>query len=142
MEETILTRVMGRWSGGRNSTPSSRASLQMLARNPMPSIEETRKSCVSNARLLDISQTGMLVISTTVPPADQRIWLRLENPQRSSTGLPGRDCLSDGAPISVGRVPLCCSDLSAFRSGSAASSRPPPTVRIKTRTAIHGCFAI
>ena len=33
------------------------------------------------ARLLDISQTGLLVLSADRPPADTRIWLRLETPQ-------------------------------------------------------------
>jgi pSer/pThr/pTyr-binding forkhead associated (FHA) protein len=79
-EATIYSRVMARWPGSRNGTTTSRATLE-LARDPMPSIEETRKSCVSRGRLLDISQTGMLVLSPTVPPADQRVWLRLESPQ-------------------------------------------------------------
>jgi hypothetical protein len=39
------------------------------------------KSCSSGARLLDISQTGALVLSEAVPPANQRVWLRLKSPQ-------------------------------------------------------------
>lgn len=78
-EETIYSRVMSRWPGGCNGTPASRAGVA-LARDPMPSVEASRKSCVSGARLLDISQTGVQVLSEAVPPADQRIWLRLARP--------------------------------------------------------------
>jgi pSer/pThr/pTyr-binding forkhead associated (FHA) protein len=78
-EETIYSRMMARWPGSHNGTPASRAAAD-LARDPLPAVEETMKSCVSGARLVDISQTGMLVLSERIPPADQRLWLRLENP--------------------------------------------------------------
>jgi pSer/pThr/pTyr-binding forkhead associated (FHA) protein len=78
-EETIYSRMMARWPGSHNGTPASRAAAE-LARDPLPAVEETMKSCVSSARLVDISQTGMLVLSEKVPPADQQLWLRLENP--------------------------------------------------------------
>jgi hypothetical protein len=81
-EETIYAKVMGRWPGNRNGTQSSRTAVA-LGRDPMPSVEVTRKSCVAGARLVDISQTGIQVVSEAVPPADQRVWLRLESPQPS-----------------------------------------------------------
>jgi hypothetical protein len=42
---------------------------------------EPMQSRVCGARLVDISQTGVLVLSEAVPPADERVWLRLETPQ-------------------------------------------------------------
>jgi pSer/pThr/pTyr-binding forkhead associated (FHA) protein len=79
-EETIYARVMARWPGSPSSTAASRAS-DMLARDPMRPVEETMKSCVVGARVLDLSQTGLQVLSKTVPPAGTQLWLRLESPQ-------------------------------------------------------------
>jgi hypothetical protein len=45
----------------------------------MPPVEESMRSRSCEGRLLDISQTGLLVLSAEVPPAEERIWLRLEN---------------------------------------------------------------
>jgi hypothetical protein len=80
--DTVYSRIMARWSGSHNGTPSARAVAE-LARDPLRPLEETMKVCSSAARLLDISQTGMLVLSETVPPADGQVWLRLESPQPS-----------------------------------------------------------
>jgi pSer/pThr/pTyr-binding forkhead associated (FHA) protein len=79
---TIYARIMTRWSESHNGTPSARAAAE-LARDPLRPIEETMKACSSPARLVNISQTGVLVLSESVPPADAQVWLRLETPQPS-----------------------------------------------------------
>jgi Inner membrane component of T3SS, cytoplasmic domain len=79
-EENIYSKVMARWPGNHNGTPSSRAGVA-TARNPLPSVETSRKSCVANARVLDISHTGLLVLCEIVPLVGQRAWVRLASPQ-------------------------------------------------------------
>ena len=79
-DQTIYGRVMARSPGGHNGTTSARATAE-LARDVMPPIAESMRSHTIGARLLDISQTGVLVLSAKVPPIDRRIWLRLESPQ-------------------------------------------------------------
>jgi hypothetical protein len=80
--DTIYARIMTRWSGSHNGTPSTRAQAE-LARDPLRPIEETMKACSSPARLVNISQTGVLVLSQSVPPADAQVWFRLQTPQPS-----------------------------------------------------------
>jgi pSer/pThr/pTyr-binding forkhead associated (FHA) protein len=79
-DQSMYTRVMARSPGGHNGTPASRAGEE-LARDPLPPVIESMKSCTSRALLLDISQTGMLILSETRPPAGLPIWLRLETPR-------------------------------------------------------------
>jgi pSer/pThr/pTyr-binding forkhead associated (FHA) protein len=79
-EESIYRRVMARWPGSHDGSPAERATAE-LVRDPLPAVEESMQSRVSSARLLDISQTGVLVLSEEVPPAGERIWFRLETPQ-------------------------------------------------------------
>ena len=80
-EETIYGRVMARWPGSYNGGTASARATAELARSPLPRIEDSLQSRTCGVRLLDISQTGLLVLSTVVPPADGLIWLRLEAPQ-------------------------------------------------------------
>jgi predicted component of type VI protein secretion system len=79
-EESVYRRVMARWPGSHQGTPAERAAAE-LARDPLPAVEEAMQSRVSSARLVDISQTGVLVLSEAVPPPGERLWLRLETPQ-------------------------------------------------------------
>jgi hypothetical protein len=78
-DESIYRRVMARWPAGHSGTAAARATAE-LARDPLPPVEESMQSRASGARLVDISQTGLMVLSEAVPPADGRIWLRLETP--------------------------------------------------------------
>jgi pSer/pThr/pTyr-binding forkhead associated (FHA) protein len=75
---TVYSRMMARWPGSHNGTPSSRAAAE-LARDPLPPVEKTMTLCTCWARLIDISQTGLLVRSETIPPVDAQVWLRLED---------------------------------------------------------------
>jgi hypothetical protein len=79
-EATMYSRVMARWPGNHNGSPASRAGAE-LARDPLPATEESVRARKSIAQLLDISQTGMLILSDAAPPDGQRLWLRLESPQ-------------------------------------------------------------
>jgi pSer/pThr/pTyr-binding forkhead associated (FHA) protein len=79
-EESIYGRVMARWPGNHTGKTTADA-IAELARDPLPAVEESLQSRVSSARLVDISQTGALVLSEAVPPPGGRIWLRLETPQ-------------------------------------------------------------
>jgi pSer/pThr/pTyr-binding forkhead associated (FHA) protein len=63
------------------STQERRASCRYPVTDAEAVLSWSLQSRVSNARLLDISQTGVLVLSEAVPPAGERIWFRLETPQ-------------------------------------------------------------
>jgi len=80
-DETIYGRVMARWPGSYSGGTASARATAELARDPLPPVEESMRSRSCGARLLDISQTGLLVLSADRPPADGRIWLRLETPE-------------------------------------------------------------
>jgi hypothetical protein len=79
-EESIYRRVMARWPASHNGTPAERAAPE-LVQDPLPAVEESMQSRISRARLLNLSQTGALVLSEAVPPAGVRVWLRLDTPQ-------------------------------------------------------------
>src|SRR6185312_1713666 len=72
-DASVYSRVMSRWPGQHNGTAASRATAE-IARDPLPAVEESMRPCRSVAELLDISQTGVQVLSASVPPSDQRIW--------------------------------------------------------------------
>lgn len=99
-DETIYGRVMARWLGRyTDGTASVRATAE-TARDPTPPIEESMRSRTCGARLLDISQTGLLVLSAEVPPADGRIWIRLEGPHVTDwveVVIKGTTAATDGA---------------------------------------------
>ncbi len=80
-EESIYARVMARWGGSHHGGTAAARATAELARDPLPPVEESMRPRACGARLLDISQTGMLVLSTDPPPAGLPIWLRLETPQ-------------------------------------------------------------
>jgi hypothetical protein len=82
VHETVYARIMGRFAGAPRESASARAAAE-LARDPLPPLEGSMCSRTSPARLLDISQTGVLVLCDALPPANVRVWLRLETPQVS-----------------------------------------------------------
>ena len=75
----------GAMAGDPRWHAASRAGVGRHATPCGPSRRRMR-SCTCGARLLDISQTGVQILSEAVPPAGQRIWLRLERHGRSPTG--------------------------------------------------------
>jgi hypothetical protein len=79
-EESVYGRVMARWPGSHGVSSAARATAE-LARDPLPRVEDSMQSRSSAVRLLDISQTGLMVLSEAVPPAGGRLWLRLEAPE-------------------------------------------------------------
>jgi len=123
---SVYSRVMSRWPGQHNGTPTARATAE-IARDPMPAVEESMRPCRSTAELLDISQTGVQVLSAAVPPSDQRIWLRLERPQvtdwvegrheRRVTRRPGAH-IAYGSP-SANHAPTTSSRSRLYRKPSA-----------------------
>jgi hypothetical protein len=78
-ESSIYAVVMARGPAFRN-VQAMRQSAEERREAAEPKPQETMTQRFSNAEVVDISQTGIAVLSGEVPQSDQKIWLRLDQP--------------------------------------------------------------